>query len=65
MATMNTHTRGPGILLAVCCAALAVCVCAAGEDYLSPSAVVADKDGKTIYVALVTAKQVAIFDVAS
>jgi len=65
MATMNTHTRGSEVLLAACCAALAVCVCAAGEEYLSPSAVVADKDGKTVYVAFVTAKQVAFFDVAS
>jgi len=33
--------------------------------YLSPSALVIDKDGKTMYVAEATAKQVAIVDLAS
>jgi len=37
----------------------------AGQDYLSPVAVVADKGGRSLYVAEYTAKQVAVFDVAS
>ena len=35
------------------------------KDYLSPLALVADKDGKTLYVAEATGNQVAAFDVAS
>ena len=37
---------------------------AAGRGYLSPMALVADKDGREIYVAESTAKQVAVVDVA-
>jgi len=37
----------------------------AGEQYLSPAALVADKQGKMLYVAEATAKQVAAFDIAS
>ena len=33
-----------------------------GQEYLSPLALVADKDGKNLYVAEATAKQVAVFD---
>jgi len=38
---------------------------AAQTDYLSPSALVADSQGKTLYVAEETANQIAVFDVAS
>ncbi|MHC4748628.1 MAG: c-type cytochrome [Planctomycetota bacterium] len=47
---------------------LAVILCltmdllAAGQDYLSPAALVADKNGKKLYIAEATAKQVAVFD---
>jgi YVTN family beta-propeller protein len=37
---------------------------AAQTDYLSPSAIVADSDGKTLYIAEETANQAAVFDVA-
>ena len=35
---------------------------AAAKDYLSPTAVVADEQRETLYIALNTAKQVAVFD---
>jgi len=38
---------------------------AVGEDYLSPSAMVADEQGKMLYIAEATAKQVAVFDTES
>jgi len=38
---------------------------AAQTDYLSPSALVADSQGKTLYIAEETANQIAVFDVAS
>ena len=38
---------------------------APGQEYLSPLALVADKDGSNLYVAEFTANQVAVFDVAS
>jgi len=34
----------------------------AGEEYLSPFALVADNDGKNLYIAEATAKQVAVFN---
>jgi DNA-binding beta-propeller fold protein YncE/mono/diheme cytochrome c family protein len=37
----------------------------ASEEYLSPLALVADNEGKTLYVAEVTAKQIAVFNVAA
>ncbi|MBN2137087.1 MAG: c-type cytochrome [Sedimentisphaerales bacterium] len=37
---------------------------AAANDYLSPLALVADGDGKTLYIAEQTANQIAVFDVA-
>jgi len=36
----------------------------AGEEYLSPLALVADNDGKMLYIAEATAKQVAVFNIA-
>ncbi|MBM4082633.1 MAG: hypothetical protein FJ278_23205, partial [Planctomycetes bacterium] len=45
----------------VCCLSFAVCA----EDYLSPSAVVADKDGQKLWIAESTAEQVALFDIAT
>jgi len=38
---------------------------AAQTDYLSPSALVADSQGKTLYIAEETANQVAVFDIAA
>ncbi|MEA3224810.1 MAG: hypothetical protein U9Q07_02585, partial [Planctomycetota bacterium] len=35
---------------------------ASAQDYLSPAAVVADPQGKTLYIAETTAKQIAVFD---
>jgi YVTN family beta-propeller protein len=37
----------------------------AGEAYLSPFTLVADNEGKTLYVAEDTAKQIAVFDIAA
>jgi len=37
----------------------------AGKGYLSPLVLVADNEGKTLYVAEATAKQVAVFDIAA
>ena len=50
------------LLMAVCLAVSNLC---AAQSYLSPSALVADAEGKTLYVVEETARQVAIFDVAS
>jgi len=38
---------------------------ATGPTYLSPREIVADKAGKTLYIAEATANQVAVFDIAS
>ena len=38
---------------------------APGQEYLSPLALVADKDGSNLYVAEFTANQVAVFDLAA
>ena len=45
-------------------ASFSVTAPASQTDYLSPSAIVADSDGKTLYIAEETANQVAVFDVA-
>ena len=37
----------------------------AGRSYLSPAALVADNQTKTLYIAQATAKQVAVFDIAA
>jgi len=37
----------------------------AGAEYLSPLALVADNESKTLYVAEATAKQIAVFDIAA
>ncbi len=37
----------------------------AGKSYLSPSALVADNQSKTLYIAQATAKQVAVFNIAA
>ena len=50
------------LLVAVCLAASNLC---AAQTYLSPSTLVADAEGKTLYVVEETARQVATFDVAS
>jgi len=46
-------------------ASVAPNVNAAGQDYLSPLALAADSQGKTIYIAEATANQIAVFDVSS
>ena len=38
---------------------------AEGQDYLSPLALVADSQGKTLYIAEATAKRIAVFDIAA
>ena len=50
-------------LLALVLAALST-VTAAGASYLGPDAVMASRDGKTLYIALADARQIALFDVA-
>ncbi|NQT91694.1 MAG: hypothetical protein HQ559_02955 [Lentisphaerae bacterium] len=45
--------------------ALTAAVCSASESYLSPVALTVSPDGKTLYVAEATAKQVAVVDAAS
>ena len=54
------------VLLCVACmfAGLANVAMAAG-DYMSPTAIVADNKGGQLYIAEATAKQVAVFDIAS
>ncbi|MBI4326471.1 MAG: cell surface protein, partial [Chloroflexi bacterium] len=47
------------------CFAGALNAAEAEQDYLSPIALAADKESKTLYVAELTAKQVACFDIAS
>jgi len=49
------------VLSGLCLAPL----CPAGDDYLSPLALVADKEGKALFVADATAKNVAVLDLAS
>ena len=38
------------------------CVTYAAEEYLSPTALVAERNGETIYITEATAKQIAVFD---
>ncbi len=45
--------------------ALTAAVCAAGENYLSPVALTVSSNGKTLYVAEATAKQVAVVNAAT
>lgn len=49
------------------CAFVTLCLSlgaiASAQEYLSPTAIVADAQGKTLYIAEATAKQVAVFDV--
>jgi YVTN family beta-propeller protein len=54
---------GPGILAAVLLAAGATATAAAG--YLGPTSVLASKDGKSLYVAELDAKQIAVVEVAA
>ncbi|MHC4744861.1 MAG: beta-propeller fold lactonase family protein, partial [Planctomycetota bacterium] len=51
-----------GVLFAL--ASFSATAPAAPTDYLSPSAIVADSEGKTLYIAAETAEQVLVFDVA-
>jgi len=51
-----------GVLFAL--ASFSATAPAAHTEYLSPSAIVADNDGKTLYIAEETANQIAVFDVA-
>ena len=52
-----------GVFCAI--ASLAASARAAQTDYLSPSALAVDSQGKTIYIAEETANQIAVFDVAA
>jgi YVTN family beta-propeller protein len=45
--------------------ATAFCTPAAAGNYLGPDAITASRDGKTLYIALADARQVALFDVAA
>jgi YVTN family beta-propeller protein len=42
--------------------AVVACVSSASDEYLSPTALVADNTGEIIYIAEATAKQIAVFD---
>jgi len=53
------------MFLAFACFVSIATVAKAGESYLSPSAMVADNQSKTLYIAQATAKQVAVFDIAA
>ena len=44
--------------------AMAFCTSAVAENYLGPDAITASRDGKTLYIALTDARQLALFDVA-
>lgn len=58
--------RAPsGVGTAILSAILLAAHCAFAADYLSPSALLADSAGQTIYIAEVTARQVAVWDVAT
>ena len=53
------------VCLALTCFAGALNAAEAEPDYLSPIALAADREGKTLYIAALTAKQVVCFDAAS
>ncbi len=55
----------PGITVIVMMLYLTTNANVSGRDYLSPSALVADKQAGKLYIAQTTAKQVAVFDIAS
>jgi len=42
---------------------LTICEIASAQEYLSPAAVVADAQGKTLYIGEATAKQIAVYDI--
>jgi len=50
------------IVLLIAMSCLTTCELASAQDRFSPAAVVADAQGKTLYIAETTAKQVAVFD---
>ncbi|GAH58067.1 unnamed protein product, partial [marine sediment metagenome] len=64
---MSKTGLGPatGIVAIVTMLYLTANLPAEGQDYLSPLALVADSRGKTLYIAEVTAKQIAVFDIAA
>jgi YVTN family beta-propeller protein len=53
------------MLTLVTCIVMAAAIPATAADYLSPLDLVADSAGKTLYIAEATARQVAVFDIAS
>jgi len=55
----------PGITVIVVMLYLTMNAYVLGVDYLSPSALVADKQAGKLYIAEATAKQVAVFDIAA
>jgi len=64
---MSKTGLGPttGIVAIVTMLYLTANLPAEGQDYLSPLALVADSQGKTLYIAEATAKQIAVFDIAA
>lgn len=53
------------IIMPLLTSCMARCEIASAREYLSPTAVVSDLNGKTLYIAEATAKQAAVFDVGS
>ena len=61
---MNTCTKILRIALPSIVLATAFGIPATAENYLGPDAITASRDGKTLYIALTDARQLALFDVA-
>ena len=55
----------PGIIMLIAMLFLTTNASLSGQDYLSPSAMVADNQAGKLYIALSTAKQVAVFDIST
>ncbi|MCK4958282.1 MAG: YncE family protein, partial [Planctomycetes bacterium] len=61
---MKQIAANPISLVLILFIAVSAAPLAAGSDYLSPLAIVADAGGETLYIAEVTAHQIAVFDPA-
>ena len=55
----------PGIIMLIVMLSLTTNANLSGQDYLSPSAMVADNQAGKLYIAQSTAKQVAVFEISS
>jgi len=62
--TFITHNHNWSFV-ATCLLSATSVVSAAAADYLGPEALAASHDGKTLYIALADARQLAVFDVAA